>query len=344
MNPNEPENTRTAASCAAKMLFVSALFMLIALAVSVHAGALQISGTDMAEGRYYTSGTSGGLTGSDSEGWTVLLLGDTLYLKGADINDILLENGENITIRLLADSKIGSGKGSAIDYSDRSAETAHITLECGEHTLSVNGDCSAALTVKSGTAEITGTLYCLSARSGRHGDIIIDGGSLAVEGAVELGLTPTDGSYPGNIILLCGALEATDGLSREPIIIPRFIYQTEPGGDYTAEGYRFTTGEYISIIAADFAEPIRDEESAGDDLAQGESEPDTRSSADAPQSTAGNGSSAAAESSAPQEGRESHTSGIAVAALIIASAALALGIVLAAAGIKRKKAAQKHDK
>lgn len=110
MNPNEPENTRTAASCAAKMLFVSALFMLIALAVSVHAGALQISGTEMAEGRYYTSGTSGGLTGSDSEGWTVLLLGDTLYLKGADINDILLENGENITIRLLADSKIGSGK------------------------------------------------------------------------------------------------------------------------------------------------------------------------------------------------------------------------------------------
>lgn len=161
---------------------------------------------------------------------------------------------------------------------------------------------------------------------------------------MELGLTPTDGSYPGNIILLCGALEATDGLSREPIIIPRFIYQTEPGGDYAAEGYRFTTGEYISIIAADFAEPIRDEESAGDDLAQGESEPDTRSSADAPQSTAGNGSSAAVESSAPQEGRESHTSGIAVAALIIASAALALGIVLAAAGIKRKKAAQKHDK
>lgn len=85
MNPNEPENTRTAASCATKMLFVSALFMLIALAVSVHAGALQISGTDMAEGRYYTSGTSGGLTGSDSEGWTVLLLGDTLYLKGADM-------------------------------------------------------------------------------------------------------------------------------------------------------------------------------------------------------------------------------------------------------------------
>lgn len=344
MNPNEPENTRTAASCAAKMLFVSALFMLIALAVSVHAGALQISGTDMAEGRYYTSGTSGGLIGSDSEGWTVLLLGDTLYLKGADINDILLENGENITIRLLADSKIGSGKGSAIDYSDRSAETAHITLECGEHTLSVNGDCSAALTVKSGTAEITGTLYCLSTRSGRHGDIIIDGGSLAVEGAVEPGLLPTDDSYPGNIILLGGALEAAGGLSREPIIIPRFIYRAEPGGDYSAEGYRFTPGEYISIIAADFAEPIRDEESAGDDFMQNESEPDTRSAADAPQSTAGTGSSAAVESSAPQEDMESHTSGIAVAALIIASAALALGVILAAEGIKRKKAAQKHGK
>lgn len=337
MNTNKRES-----SCAVKMLFVPMIFILLTLALSARASAMRISGADVTEGQYYACGTDGGLVGSDSEGWTVLLLGDTLYLKGAEMNDILLDNGENITIRLLADSKIGNGKGIAVDYAGRGSVTSHITLDCGEYTLTVDGDCSTALTAKSGNTEIKGTLYCLSTRSGRHGDIIIDGGSLAVEGAVELGLPPTDGSYPGNVILLNGAFEALDGLSREPIIIPQFIYQTEPGGDYSITGYKFSPGEYISIIIADFAEPIRDDNS-GDDFMQNESEPDTRSTADNAQSTA-EADSSAAESPAAREEQTSRTSGIAVAALIVASAALALGIILAAAGVRRKKAAQKHGK